>query len=81
VEADQARVGAEHNRKADGRRTVASARTNFEHDREFSLAQLAHQQSFREAAAYAKVMKGQAIYIHLLGWIGGKVEYLNLHTD
>jgi hypothetical protein len=42
---------------------------------------LARQQAFREAAAYAKGMKGQAIYIHLPGWFGGKVEYLNLHTD
>jgi hypothetical protein len=44
-------------------RTIVSAKTNFENDREYSPAQLAQQQAFREAVAYAKAMKGQEIYI------------------
>jgi len=44
-------------------RTIVSAKSNFESDREYSLAQLAQQQAFREAVAYAKSAKGQEIYI------------------
>lgn len=43
--------------------TVVSAKTNFENNRVYSPAQLAQQQAFREAVAYAKEAKGQEIYI------------------
>lgn len=46
-----------------GGRTIISAKPQFRSDREFSPAQLAQQQAFREAAAYGKVMKGEEIYI------------------
>ena len=43
--------------------TIISAKPNFDSDREFTPAQLAQQQAFREAAAYGKMMKGEEIYI------------------
>ena len=46
-----------------GRRTIVSAKPTFNGTREFSPAQLAQQQAFREAAAYAKEKKGEEIYI------------------
>lgn len=44
-------------------RTIVSAKKDFENDRTYSPAQLAQQQAFREAVAYAKAMMGQEIYI------------------
>jgi hypothetical protein len=46
-----------------GGRTIVSAKPIFNDAREFSPAQLAQQQAFREAAAYAKEKKGEEIYI------------------
>jgi hypothetical protein len=46
-------------------RTIICKKPTFESDRTFSQAQKAHQQAFREAAAYAKRMKGEEIYITL----------------
>jgi hypothetical protein len=46
-------------------RTIVSAKTNFENEREYSQAQLIQQQVFREAVAYAKAMKGEEIYIQV----------------
>ena len=46
-----------------GGRTIVSAKPTFNGAREFSPAQLAQQQAFREAAAYAKDKKGEEIYI------------------
>ncbi len=46
-----------------GGRTIISAKPSFDSNREFSPAQLAQQQAFREAAAYGKMMKGEEIYI------------------
>jgi hypothetical protein len=45
--------------------TVICKKPTFESNRTFSQAQKAHQQAFREAAAYAKQMKGEEIYITL----------------
>ena len=44
-------------------RTIVSAKPHFNGDREFSPAQLMQQQAFREAAAYAKMVKGEELYI------------------
>ena len=45
-----------------GGRTIVSAKPHFPDNREFSAAQLAHQQAFREAVAYANMAKGEEIY-------------------
>jgi hypothetical protein len=45
-----------------GGRTIVSAKPTFPANREFSPAQLAHQQAFREAVAYANMAKGEEIY-------------------
>ena len=45
-----------------GGRTIVSAKPYFPANREFSPAQLAHQQAFREAVAYANKAKGEEIY-------------------
>jgi len=45
-----------------GGRTIVSAKANFTNNREFSPVQLAHQQAFREAVAYANMAKGEEIY-------------------
>ena len=44
-------------------RTSVSARDDAEREREYSPAQLAQQEAFREACAYAKAMRGEQIYI------------------
>ena len=48
-----------------GRRgqTIVSKMPVFAPNREFSAAQKAHQQAFREAAAYAKAAKNEPIYL------------------
>jgi len=46
-----------------GGRTIISKKASFIGEREFSPAQLAQQQAFREAAAYGKMMKDEEIYI------------------
>jgi hypothetical protein len=46
-------------------RTVICKKPIFKSDRTFSQAQVDHQQAFREAAAYAKQMKGEEIYVRL----------------
>ena len=46
-----------------GGQTIISTKPSFDSDREFSPAQLAQQQAFREAAAYGKMMRGEEIYI------------------
>jgi len=48
--------------KVSGRTTV-SALDDSEKQHEYSPAQLAQQQAFREASAYAKAMRGEQIYI------------------
>ena len=46
-----------------GGKTIVSAKPSFNPDRAFSPAQLTQQQAFREAAAYAKEVKGEEVYI------------------
>ncbi|MBU1661925.1 MAG: hypothetical protein KKD28_10700 [Chloroflexi bacterium] len=46
-----------------GGRTIVCKKPTFQEDREFSPAQLARQQAFREAAAYARTQKGNPVYI------------------
>lgn len=50
-------------KKGRGGRTIICAKPTFREDREFSPAQLARQQAFREAAAYARTQKHNPIYI------------------
>lgn len=50
-------------KKDRGGRTIICAKPIFRDDREFSPAQLARQQAFREAAAYAKTQKRNPIYL------------------
>jgi len=44
-------------------RTIVSDKPNLNGDREFSPAQLAQQQAFREAVAYGQAKKGEGVYI------------------
>ena len=46
-----------------GGRTIICKKPTFQEDREFSSAQLARQQAFREAAAYARTQKLNPLYI------------------
>jgi hypothetical protein len=46
-----------------GGRTIICKKPTFREDREFSPAQLARQQAFREAAAYARTQKLNPVYI------------------
>jgi hypothetical protein len=46
-----------------GGRTIICKKPTFQEDREFSPAQLARQQAFREAAAYARTQKLNPLYI------------------
>jgi hypothetical protein len=46
-----------------GGRTIICKKPTFQENREFSPAQLARQQAFREAAAYARTQKGNPLYI------------------
>ena len=50
-------------KKGRGGRTIVCKKPTFREDREFSPAQLARQQAFREAAAYARTQKHNPIYI------------------
>jgi len=50
-------------KKGRGGRTIVCKKPTFREDREFSPAQLARQQAFREAAAYAKEQKRNPLYI------------------
>lgn len=50
-------------KKDRGGRTIVCKKPTFREDREFSPAQLARQQAFREAAAYAKTQKLNPVYI------------------
>jgi len=50
-------------KKGRGGRTIICKKPTFQEDREFSPAQLARQQAFREAAAYAKTQKHNPLYI------------------
>ena len=50
-------------KKIRGGQTIISKKASYSSNREFSPAQLAQQQAFREAAAYGKMMKGEEIYI------------------
>ena len=49
-------------RKDKAGRTIVGNIPKFDEKREFSEAQVSHQEDFREAAAYGKSAKGQAIY-------------------
>jgi hypothetical protein len=53
-----------------GRRgqTIVSKKPVFAPDRAFSAAQKAHQQAFREAAAYAKATKNEQVYLERYCW-------------
>ena len=55
-------------------RTIICKKPTFKSNRTFSQAQVDHQQAFREAAAYAKKMKGEEIYITLANRVG-KIPY------
>jgi hypothetical protein len=46
-----------------GGRTIICKKPTFREDREFSPAQLARQQAFREAAAYARTQKLNPVYV------------------
>lgn len=48
-----------------GGRTILIKKPTFREDRKFSDAQLARQQAFREATAYARKMKCEPIYLAL----------------
>ena len=50
-------------KKGRGGGTIVCKKPTFREDREFSPAQLARQQAFREAAAYARTQKHNPIYI------------------
>jgi hypothetical protein len=50
-------------KRARGGRTINSKKPTFRSDRVFSAAQLAQQQAFREATAYARAMKREPIYL------------------
>jgi hypothetical protein len=50
-------------KKGRGGRTIICKKPTFREDREFSPAQLARQQAFREAAAYARTQKLNPVYI------------------
>ena len=50
-------------KKIRGGQTIISKKASYSSNREFTPAQLAQQQAFREAAAYGKMMKGEEIYI------------------
>lgn len=50
-------------RKDKAGRTIVSAKPTFSANRTFNTGQLAHQDAFREAIAYAKTAKDNAIYI------------------
>lgn len=43
-------------------RTIVSVRPTFDENREFTEEQKAHQEAFKEATAYAKDAKGEAVY-------------------
>jgi hypothetical protein len=50
-------------KKGRGGRTIICKKPTFREDRKFSPAQLARQQAFREAAAYARTHKLNPVYI------------------
>ena len=50
-------------KRARGGGTIISKKPTFRPDRTFSAAQLAQQQAFREATAYARAMKREPIYL------------------
>jgi hypothetical protein len=50
-------------KKDRGGRTIICKKPTFREDREFSPAQLARQQAFREAAAYARTQKLNPVYV------------------
>ena len=50
-------------KKVRGGQTIISKKASFNGKREFTPAQLAQQQAFREATAYGKMMQGEEIYI------------------
>lgn len=52
-------------KKGRGGRTIICKKPTFRADREFSPAQLARQQAFREAASYAKTQKRNPLYIEM----------------
>ena len=57
-------------RRGRGGQTIVSKKPVFAADREFSDAQKAHQQAFREATAYAKANKNENIYLERAGQTG-----------
>jgi hypothetical protein len=50
-------------RKDKAGRTIVGNMPEFDENREFSEAQVAHQEDFKEAAAYGKGAKGQDVYV------------------
>ena len=44
-------------------RTIVSKKPEFDENRVFTPAQLAHQEAFREARAYAQDAKAEAVYV------------------
>ena len=73
--------------------TIISNMPTFDPDREFTTLQKAHQQAFREATAYAKSSKKQAVYMEkvkgtprttynlaISDWFG-KPEVLEINTS
>lgn len=52
-------------RKGRNGKTILATRPAYSEDREFNDAQLAQQEAFKQAIAYAKVAKDQPLYVHL----------------
>jgi hypothetical protein len=50
-------------RRGKGGQTIVSRMPAFAQNRKLSAAQKAHHQAFQQAAAYAKLAKGEAVYI------------------
>jgi len=50
-------------RKDKAGRTIVSNKPEFDENRQFSEAQLAQQEAFREASAYAQTAKDQEVYV------------------
>jgi len=51
-------------RKGKAGSTIISAKASYDSSREFNASQVAHQNAFREAIAYAKSAKTEEIYIY-----------------
>jgi hypothetical protein len=80
-------------RKTRSGKTIIANKPEFDENREFTLAQKAHQDAFRKASGYAKGAQTQPIYVErakgtdasaynlaLADWLGAP-EVLGINTD